>query len=65
MKLNEYICLKVGKETKESYLLKSVLQKLFKAKDVQDPNFKSRIPKWNGEKKSTEASQQDVPVKLL
>lgn len=50
MKQKGYVCLKVGKEAEESYLLKSVPQKLFKAKDVQDPNFKSGIPGWNGEK---------------
>lgn len=50
MKQKGYVCLKVGKEAEKSYLLKSVPQKLFKAKDIQDPNFKSRIPGWNGEK---------------
>lgn len=50
MKQKGHVCIKVGKEAKESYLLKSVPQKLFKAKDVQDPNFKSGIPGWNGEK---------------
>lgn len=45
-----YVCSMVGKEAEESYLLKSVPQKLFKAKDVQNPNFKSGIPGWNGRK---------------
>lgn len=46
MKQKGYICLKIEKEAEESYLFKSVPQKLFKAKDVQDPNFKSGIPGW-------------------
>lgn len=50
MKQKGYICFSVGKEAEESYLLKSVPQKLFKAKDVQDPNFKSWIPRLKGEK---------------
>lgn len=39
-----YVCSMVGKEAEESYLLKSIPQKLFEAKDVQNANFKSGIP---------------------
>lgn len=36
--------IKGGEEAEASHLLKSIPLKLFKAKDVQDHNFKSGIP---------------------